>query len=212
MVTLEVSSCEVRAITIKSSAMSEENPYSPPVNQVEAPPIQSAVPGLHNYASLGQRLLGKIIDVLIMIPLSLGIGVAYALISPPKFVAVEKLSDVFLGGASVYGLGETLLLAVIGIAAYIGIQWAFWASTGQSIGKKVMKTQVVNLDGSQASVQTIAFKRYGIINLIANVPTIRASSFILLACFSFSVRTAIAFMMISLKPESLNLSLLLNKR
>ncbi len=171
MVTLEVSSCEVRAITIKSSTMSEENPYSPPVNQVEAPPIQSAVPGLHNYASLGQRLLGKIIDGLIMIPLGLVIGVGYALISPPKLVAVEKLSDVFLGGASVYGLGETLLLAVLGMAAYIGVQWAFWASTGQSIGKKVMKTQVVNLDGSQASVQTIAFKRYGIINLIANVPT-----------------------------------------
>ena len=171
MVTLEVSSCEVRAITIKSSTMSEENPYSPPVNQVEAPPIQSAVPGLHNYASLGQRLLGKIIDGLIMIPLGLVIGVGYALISPPKLVAVEKLSDVFLGGASVYGLGETLLLAVLLMAAYIGIQWTFWASTGQSIGKKVMKTQVVNLDGSQASVQTIAFKRYGIINLIANVPT-----------------------------------------
>ncbi|MDB4790868.1 RDD family protein [Akkermansiaceae bacterium] len=151
--------------------MSEENPYSPPVNQVEAPPIQSAVPGLHNYASLGQRLLGKIIDGLIMIPLGLVIGVGYALISPPKLVAVEKLSDVFLGDASVYGLGETLLLAVFGMAAYIGVQWAFWASTGQSIGKKVMKTQVVNLDGSQASVQTIAFKRYGIINLIANVPT-----------------------------------------
>ncbi|MBT4799635.1 MAG: hypothetical protein HON81_15100, partial [Verrucomicrobia bacterium] len=61
--------------------------------------------------------------------------------------------------------------AVIVMAAYIGVQWVFWASTGQSIGKKVMKTQVVNLDGSQASVQTIAFKRYGIINLIANVPT-----------------------------------------
>ena len=158
------------AVTIESSTMSEENPYSPPVNQVEAPPIQSAVPGLHNYASLGQRLLGKIIDGLIMIPLGLVIGVGYALISPPKLVAVEKLSDVFLGGASVYGLGETLLLAVLGMAAYIGVQWAFWASTGQSIGKKVMKTQVVNLDGSQASAKTIALKRYAIMSLIANVP------------------------------------------
>ena len=119
---------------------------------------------------MGERFSGKLIDVLIMIPLSLGIGVAYALISPPKFVAVVKLSDVFLGGASVYGPGETFLVAVLGMAAYIGVQWAFWASTGQSIGKKVMKTQVVNLDGSQASVRTIAFKRYGIISLIGNVP------------------------------------------
>ena len=155
------------AITIKSSIVSEENPYSPPVNQVEAPPAQSAVPGLHNYASLGQRFFGKLIDVLITVPLSLVIGVGYALISPPKVDEFETLSDFLSGG---YGPGEKILVAVIVMAAYIGVQWVFWASTGQSIGKKVMKTQVVNLDGSQASVQTIAFKRYGIINLIANVP------------------------------------------
>ena len=73
-------------------------------------------------------------------------------------------------GTAVYGFGETLLLAVLLMAAYIGIQWTFWASTGQSIGKKVMKTQVVNLDGSQASAKAIALKRYAIMSLIANVP------------------------------------------
>ena len=158
-------------LSIRSLFMSEENPYTPPVNQVEAPPVQSAVPGLHNYASLGQRFLGKLIDVLIMIPLGLVIGVGYALVSPPtKVIVVEKTSDLFSMGATGYGYGETLLLAVLGIAAYIGIQWTFWASTGQSIGKKVMKTQVVNLDGSQATAKTIAFKRYAIMGLIGNVP------------------------------------------
>ena len=105
-----------------------------------------------------------------MIPLGLVIGVGYALVSPPKVIAVEKTSDLFSMGATGYGYGETLLLAVLGIAAYIGIQWTFWASTGQSIGKKVMKTQVVNLDGSQASAKTIALKRYAIMSLIGNVP------------------------------------------
>lgn len=157
-------------LSIGSLAMSEENPYTPPVNQVEDPPIQSAVPSSHNYASLGARFSGKLIDVLIMIPLGLVIGIGYALVSPPKVIAVEKTSDLFSMGATGYGYGETLLLAVLGIAAYIGIQWTFWASTGQSIGKKVMKTQVVNLDGSQASAKTIALKRYAIMSLIANVP------------------------------------------
>lgn len=158
-------------LSIGSLFMSEENPYTPPVNQVEDPPIQSAVPSSHNYASLGARFLGKLIDVLIMIPLGLVIGVGYALVSPPpKVIAVEKTSDLFSMGATGYGYGETLLLAVLGIAAYIGIQWTFWASTGQSIGKKVMKTQVVNLDGSQASAKTIALKRFAIMNLIGNVP------------------------------------------
>ena len=73
-------------------------------------------------------------------------------------------------GATGYGYGEALFLAVLGMAAYIGIQWTFWASTGQSIGKKAMKTQIVNLDGSQASAKTIALKRYAIMSLIANVP------------------------------------------
>ena len=157
-------------LSIGSLVMSEENPYTPPVNQVEDPPIQSAVSSSHNYASLGARFLGKLIDVLIMIPLGLVIGVGYALVSPPKVIAVEKTSDLFSMGATGYGYGETLLLAVLGIAAYIGIQWTFWASTGQSIGKKVMKTQVVNLDGSQASAKTIALKRYAIMSLIGNVP------------------------------------------
>lgn len=157
-------------LSIGSLVMSEENPYTPPVNQVEDPPIQSAVPSSHNYASLGARFSGKLIDVLIMIPLGLVIGIGYALVSPPKVIAVEKTSDLFSMGATGYGYGETLLLAVLGIAAYIGIQWTFWASTGQSIGKKVMKTQVVNLDGSQASAKTIALKRYAIMSLIANVP------------------------------------------
>ena len=158
-------------LSIGSLFMSEENPYTPPVNQVEDPPIQSAVPSSHNYASLGARFLGKLIDVLIMIPLGLVIGVGYALVSPPtKVIVVEKTSDLFSMGATGYGYGETLLLAVLGIAAYIGIQWTFWASTGQSIGKKVMKTQVVNLDGSQASAKTIALKRYAIMSLIGNVP------------------------------------------
>ena len=137
-------------LSIGSLFMSEENSYNPPVNQVEDPPIQSAVPSSHNYASLGARFSGKLIDVLIMIPLGLVILV-------------------FSGGASVYGPGETFLVAVLGMAAYIGVQRALWASTGQSIGKKVMKTQVVNLNGSQASERTIAFKRYGIISLIGNV-------------------------------------------
>ena len=157
-------------LSIGSFIMSEESPYTPPVNQVEDPPIQSAVSSSHNYASLGARFLGKLIDVLIMIPLLLVIGVGYALVSPPKVIAVEKTSDLFSMGATGYGYGETLLLAVLGIAAYIGIQWTFWASTGQSIGKKVMKTQVVNLDGSQASAKTIALKRYAIMSLIGNVP------------------------------------------
>ena len=157
-------------LSIGSLFMSEENPYNPPVNQVEDPPIQSAVPSSHNYASLGARFSGKLIDVLIMIPLGLVIGIGYAFVSPPKDIAVEKTSDLFSMGATGYGYGEALLLAVLGMAAYIGIQWTFWASTGQSIGKKAMKTQIVNLDGSQASAKTIALKRYAIMSLIANVP------------------------------------------
>ena len=156
-------------LSIGSLFMSEENPYTPPVNQVEDPPIQSAVPSSHNYASLGERFVGALIDGLIMTPLVLVIGMGYALITP-IMSEPQKALDPFSMGAKGYGFGETLLVAVLGMAAYIGIQWTFWASTGQSIGKKVIKTQVVNLDGSQATAKTIAFKRYAIMGLIGNVP------------------------------------------
>ena len=35
-----------------------------------------------------------------------------------------------------------------------------------------MKTKIVNLDGTQADVQTIAFKRYGVIAAISMIPVV----------------------------------------
>ena len=63
-------------------------------------------------------------------------------------------------------------MGLLGIVAFIAIQWTFWNARGQSIGKKVIKPQIFNLDGSQADAQTIAFKRYDIMALVSNVPLV----------------------------------------
>ena len=145
----------------------QDNPYAAPTTEADQAATVGGV-GPHNYATLGQRFAGALIDGLIMIPvfvflvlLLLGVLVA----GPVEGSGVQKTLNQlaaldFVGG---------LVFGILGMGLYIAIQWKFWKSTSQSIGKMVMKTQIVNLDGTPAAVKTIAFKRYGILALLGIV-------------------------------------------
>ena len=149
--------------------MSEEqaNPYTAPAVEANES-AQTGGVGPHNYATLGQRLLGAIIDGLIMIPLSF--GTAFLLFGALAPDSVEGSGfEKFFNQLGALGYLETLIFGLVNIVLFIAVQWTFWKATSQSIGKKVMKTQIVNLDGTPASVNTIAFKRYGIISILVMV-------------------------------------------
>lgn len=155
--------------TVSGYQMSELNPYTPPATPIKAPLVPTGVPGPHNYASLGERFAGVLIDGLVMLPVTIGFVVI-----APKIFTVEEVSEtdisaIFMGNTG-YGIAAGLIMSVLGIAIYIAVQWTFWNATSQSIGKKVMKTQIVNLDGTPADVKTIAFKRYGLITFLASLP------------------------------------------
>lgn len=149
--------------------MSEENPYAAPATEAQVQPLDSRIPGPHNYATLGDRFLGKLIDGLIMLPVSIALTFLLGLVFAREVVANPGFMDILSGNAG-FGIGVGLLLTVLGIGIYIAIQWTFWKATSQSIGKKVMKTQIVNLDGTPADVNTIAFQRYGIIAFLSALP------------------------------------------
>ena len=149
--------------------MSDENPYAAPTTDSPGPLPLSGAPGPHNYATLGARFFGKMIDVLIMVPVSL---VLIAVLSP-IFVQKdpETLMEIFQGGAG-FGIVGALVFSLIGLICYIAVQWTFWKKSSQSIGKKVMKIQVVNLDGSPAAAETIAFNRYALMAALTAIPFI----------------------------------------
>ena len=46
--------------------MSEENPYATPQTDRQAPVQMGGAPGPHNYATLGERFLGKLTDIILI--------------------------------------------------------------------------------------------------------------------------------------------------
>lgn len=139
-------------------------------------------PGPENYASIGDRFLGKLIDAVILLPfqaiLILVVGVFFT-------------RDLEAGGLKMMGGGFStignIVLGLLIMVSYIAIQWRFWKSSSQSIGKKVMKTQIVNLDGTPASVETIAFNRYALFMGLTLIPFV--GFFIMLVGFLLVFRT-----------------------
>jgi len=146
---------------------SAENPYAAPSSEPQEPPPLDGV-GPHNYATLGQRFLGALIDGLIMIPISVALLFAFLPVFGEDIDGPSGMEGFALQVASMGFLGG-LVFSLIAMAVYIAIQWTFWKGTAQSIGKKVMKTQIVNFDGTPADVNNIAFKRYGIITLATSI-------------------------------------------
>lgn len=145
---------------------SEQNPYAPPESEPqESPSLEKG--GRLQYATLGQRFLGAIIDGLIMVPIVL-VTVFLVALADGLSIKEDGLGIIFFKFAEA-GFLTNLVTSLLFMGAYMGVQWNFWSSTSQSIGKKLMKTQIVNLDGTPADVKTIAFKRY--------LPIIVATSF-----------------------------------
>lgn len=148
--------------------MSQENPYAAPNAEVQLPPVYDSIPGPHNYASLGERFLGSLIDGIVMVVIAV---VAYVVMiqlfiseSMADLGFVEKMAELDEIGATV--------IALVMTAVYMAVQWTFWQGSSQSIGKKVMKTQIVNLDGTRADIMTIAFKRFLVISMLGLIPRV----------------------------------------
>ena len=133
--------------------MSDTDPYTPPSTEQT---IAAGVPliGERPLASRMDRFLGSFIDGLIIIIPAFGIG----------FGLVSVMGE---------GILVTLLAGLLGFILQIAIQYKFWAATSQSIGKKVMKTQIVNLeDGRPTDVMRIIKLRVLPISAASLIPII----------------------------------------
>ncbi len=124
--------------------MSQENPYTAPStdSEISNDPSNPA-PGPHNYASRVDRFLGALIDGLIIIVPAFGMGFVLGILAPDL---VTSAPGKLLGG-------------LFGLVITIAIQFHFWKTRSQSIGKIVMKTQIVDLQGKPADISTIILKR-----------------------------------------------------
>jgi uncharacterized RDD family membrane protein YckC len=104
-----------------------QNPYAPPTGDVVAP----AAPALseQRLASRGKRLGAAIIDTIVVVVLGTVLSRSYCAIA-----SVQQSVD----------------LARLGILVAWVPQWFLIASRGQTIGKMLLKTKIVVVDGSAA--------------------------------------------------------------
>ncbi|MEM9479976.1 MAG: RDD family protein [Verrucomicrobiota bacterium] len=140
--------------------MSEEtNPYATPQAAPAPAPVSTAGVNFTNLASRWARLGGAILDSLIVAVPALGIMFMLGLF--------DRMDD--QGRMSI---GDTLLSTVIGIACYMAINGALIYKSGQTVGKRILGTQVVNLDGTKVDGNRYVVRRLLPFWLIPQIPII----------------------------------------
>lgn len=116
------------------------NPYQPPA-AIDAPPASGS-----DLAKPATRLVAVLLESLVLIPLTL-----------PISYLMGNFDGIMTGGQP--PLLNILAMTVIGFAIFTGVNWVF-LTNGQTIGKRVMNVQIVDLNGSVLPVQKLLLTRY----------------------------------------------------
>lgn len=173
----------------------EKNPYQPTAPYPDGRP-QSPAAGYYTSAADGtayetatlasplQRFLGMLLDSLVMflavipgvilliIALVMGIDAQQRKEDPPEEFALTL----------VFGIG----LSLLGIVAYFALQIFLLATRSQTVGKYLMKCQVVDFEtGKPADFLQVAILRILVNGIICNLPLIGFFYFIVDSCFIF---------------------------
>lgn len=127
----------------------ENNPYSPPTSNVAATDIPAASELASRLDRLWAALIDGIILMIILLPLFFFLGI-------------------FKGGDTTFG--SSLLMAVLGLAAYLLVNGRLLASSGQTVGKRQLGIRIVSLEGQPVSLKHIVLMRLLPIQVIGLVP------------------------------------------
>lgn len=150
--------------------MSEQNPYAAPQSEVVgAIPENILIPGQHNFSNRWLRLLGSIIDGLILlVPFAIFLfligffDVAFNQAPVPEGWIWEVIAE----ESFIFEVVSTLIVFV----SMVVIQGYFWHTRSQSIAKMMLNMRIVTLDGKPASFSNIAFKRTLVVYVLGNLP------------------------------------------
>ena len=116
------------------------NPYQPP-STMDAAPV-----GGIDVAAPATRLLAVIIEGLVLMPLTL-----------PISYLMGNFDGIMTGRQP--PLLNVVAMTVIGFVIFLGVNWVFLGN-GQTVGKRVMGVQIVDLNGSVLPVPKLMLARY----------------------------------------------------
>jgi len=140
--------------------MSNVNPYASPEGSYEPQPLESR----SRIAGLDKRFLGALVDGMAGLAL-LGPGIAMV-------VASGAIGDEGGGDSPELALLGAVV-AGVGFLALMGIQIYLLATSGQSIGKYVVKTQIVDFDTRRPADFVHTFVLRAFVNgLIGAIPCV----------------------------------------
>ncbi len=124
-----------------------QNPYESPVQGAYKP----SAAGHGELASRLNRFLGSFIDGLIVLPLAfvVGMGLGFVLV----MAGINPESTMF-------NIVSGILGTMIGAGIYLAINGYLLATRGQTVGKIVMKTQIVSDSGQLLPFGHLVLKRY----------------------------------------------------
>lgn len=134
-----------------------QNPYAAPATDSFIP---QSVAERHLPATLGQRFGGAFLDGLITV-LIMGILVGI-------FVALGFFGESWILGMKTMRM--VILTGFVSFGMFVLVQFPFLKATGQTIGKKAMKTKIVTLSGEKPSMADLILKRYAFMHLIRVIP------------------------------------------
>lgn len=132
-----------------------DNPYAAPQAMVNDPMMLGEL----QLASLGMRLAGAIIDLIIML----------ILIVPLMFVT--GFFAMLTSGVEP-GFGWTLGMNLGGFIAFLLVHGYFLNQSGQTVGKKLLGMRIVDLNGNKPEFFKLVGLRYGVTQLIGLIPLV----------------------------------------
>jgi uncharacterized RDD family membrane protein YckC len=136
------------------------NPYQSP-STTAAMYARGEQYGGAQLASLGARLGGALLDTLI----------GLAAVAPGFiYLLVASMADNNRGGMRGAALAGPFVLMGIGALAIVIVQWVMISQSGQSIGKRIVGTRIVRLDGSLPGFGYGVAMRNWVPGIISNIP------------------------------------------
>jgi uncharacterized RDD family membrane protein YckC len=138
------------------STSPDQNPFAPPTARVE----DVSVSGIE-LGGRGQRLLGAIVDGLIQ-------GGVYWLLAATVLKSIVPNPATGRG----VGFGSVVTSMVVSILLFLLIQGYLLATTGQTIGKKLVGLRIVRSNGERGDATHVIGLRYLLIWVIAAIPVV----------------------------------------
>jgi uncharacterized RDD family membrane protein YckC len=116
---------------------------------------------VNTLAGRGSRLGAVIIDSILIIPILIGIAIGTGFWDNFLYRGMHGIP---------LSLNEKLIIFLIGQSLFLILNGILLTNHGQTIGKRIMKVKIVDLDGQHVGILKLYSLRYLVFSLVSQIP------------------------------------------